>query len=129
MLPALKIAAIGSLFLAGIATAASCLIPELTVAGIWCIPVLGFALLVGAIFRIAIYYDPRAPQSPEARGYAGYVALALLAYLLAWSSLTIIFTKGQHIALIIANHFGDACPLCQYLGDGADPWKCTPLDS
>ena len=66
MLPALKIAAIGSLFLAGIATAASCLIPELTVAGIWCIPVLGFALLVGAIFRIAIYYDPRAPQSPEA---------------------------------------------------------------
>jgi hypothetical protein len=33
------------------ATAASCLIPQLTVARIWGIPVLGFALIVGAIFR------------------------------------------------------------------------------
>jgi hypothetical protein len=39
------------LLLAIAATAASCLIPQLTVAGIWGIPVLGFALIVGAIFR------------------------------------------------------------------------------
>lgn len=106
MLPALIVAILLCLLLAGVATAASCLIPELTVAGIWCIPVLGFALLVGAIFRIAVYYDPREAQSPEAWRYSGYVALALLAYLLTFSSVDIIFTKGQHIAVIIGSILG-----------------------
>jgi hypothetical protein len=51
------------LLFAGGATAASCLIPELTVAGIWGFPVLGFALIVGVIFRIGVYYDPREPET------------------------------------------------------------------
>lgn len=53
------------LFLAGGATVASCLIPELTIAGIWGLPVLGFALLMGVMFRIGTKYDPRQPEPAE----------------------------------------------------------------
>jgi hypothetical protein len=92
--------------LAIVATVGSCKIPELTVMGIWGIPVLGFALLVGVIFRIAVYYEPRAPQSPGAKKYAGYVAGSLLCYLVAWSSLDLMFPKGQHIAAFIGSILG-----------------------
>jgi hypothetical protein len=95
------------LLLAAGATTASCLIPELTiVAGIWGIPVLGFALLVGAIFRVAEHYDPRVEQSPNGRRHAAYVAGGLLCNLIAFSSLEIIFTKGQHIAVIVCSTLG-----------------------
>ena len=94
------------LLLAAGATTASCLIPELTVAGIWGIPVLGFALIVGAIFRIAVYYDPRVEQSQDARKYAGYVAGSFLGYLVVFSCLEIIFQKGQHVAAILGTIFG-----------------------
>jgi hypothetical protein len=88
-------------------TVASCLVPELTiVGGIWGIPVLGFALLVGVIFRIAVYYDPRVEQSPDAKKYAGYVAGSCLGYLAIFSSLGLIFQKGQHIAAILGTIFG-----------------------
>jgi hypothetical protein len=103
----ISIAILLCLLLAVGATVASCLIPELTiVGGIWGIPVLGFALLVGVVFRVAVYYDPREPQSPESRKYAAYVAASLLCYLVAWSSLDLMFPKGQHIAAFIASILG-----------------------
>jgi hypothetical protein len=103
----ISIAILLCLLLAVGATVASCLIPELTiVGGIWGIPVLGFALLVGVIFRIAVYYDPREPQSPDTKKYAGYVAGSLLCYLVAWSSLDLMFPKGQHIATSIGSILG-----------------------
>lgn len=103
----LNLAILLCLILAGGATAASCLIPELTiVGGIWGIPVLGFALLVGAIFRIAVYYDPRERASPDTIRYAGYVAGGFLAYLLVFSSLELIFQKGQNVAAILASIIG-----------------------
>jgi heme/copper-type cytochrome/quinol oxidase subunit 4 len=103
----LGIAILLCLLLAGGATAASCLIPELTiVGGIWGIPVLGFALLVGVIFRIAVYYDPRVEQSPDAKKYAGYVAGTLLTYLAVFSCLELMFQKEQHIAAILGTVFG-----------------------
>ena len=101
-----QLAILVSLLLAGGATAASCLVPELTVMGIWGIPVLGFALLVGVIFRIAVYYDPREVQSDEARKAAYYVAGCLLCYLLFWSSLDRIFQKKQHFSVVIASAIG-----------------------
>jgi hypothetical protein len=89
------------------ATVASCLIPELTiVGGIWGIPVLGFALLVAAIFRIAVYYDPREPQSPNAKKYAGYVAGSYLGYLAVFSCMGVILQRGQHIAASLVTIFG-----------------------
>jgi hypothetical protein len=57
------------LFLAGGATVASCLIPELTIAGIWGLPVLGFALLMGVMFRIGTKYDPREPELADDQPY------------------------------------------------------------
>jgi len=84
----------------------SILIPQLTVAGIWGIPVLGFAILVGAIFRCAVYYDPREPQTEQTRKSAGYVASGLLCYLLVWSSLDHIFQKGQHVAALVGSTLG-----------------------
>lgn len=103
----LKFATLLCLLLAGGATAASCLIPGLTiVGGIWGIPVLGFALLVGVIFRIAVYYDPRVEQSPDAKKYAAYVAGALLTYLAVFSCLELMFQKEQHIAAILGTVFG-----------------------
>lgn len=106
MLPALIIAVLLCLILAVAATVASCLIPELTVAGIWGIPVLGFALLVGAIFRIAVYYDPRVPHHQDQSKPAFYVAVCLLCYLIAWSSLDLIFQKEQHVAAIVGSTIG-----------------------
>lgn len=104
---ALRMAIIVGLLLAVGATVASCLIPELTIIGeIWGIPVLGFALLIAVIFRIAVYYDPRVEQSPDARKYAGYVAGFFLGYLAIFSSLGLIFQKGQHIAAILGTIFG-----------------------
>ena len=89
------------------ATVASCLIPELTiVGGIWGIPVLGFALLVGVIFRIAVYYDPRVEQPPDAKKYAGYVAGVFLGYLVVFSCMGLMFQKGQHVAAILGTIFG-----------------------
>lgn len=97
----LQLAILVCLLLAGIATAMSALIPELTVMGIWGIPVLGFALLVGAIFRIAVYYDPREQASPVARKYTSYVAGSFLFHLTVWSTLDLIFQKEQHVAAIV----------------------------
>jgi hypothetical protein len=103
----LGIAILLCLLLAVGATVASCLIPQLTIIGeIWGIPVLGFALLIAVIFRIAVHYDPRAEQSPDARKYAGYVAGFFLGYLAIFSSLGLIFQKGQHIAAILGTIFG-----------------------
>ena len=76
------------------------LIPQLTIAGIWFIPVLGFALLVGAIFRCAVYYDPREDQNDRAKKYAGLVASGYLCHHLIWSSLDYVLQKGQHPAWV-----------------------------
>ena len=104
---ALRIAIIVGLLLAVGATVASCLIPQLSIIGeIWGIPVLGFALLVAVIFRIGVYYDPRVEQSPDAKKYAGYVAGFFLGYIAIFSSLGLIFQKGQHIAAILGTIFG-----------------------
>jgi hypothetical protein len=108
----LKHAILLCLLLAAGATTASCLIPQLTIAGIWGIPVLGFALLVAAIFRCAVYYDPREPQTEQTRKSAGYVASGLLCYLLVWSSLDHIFQKGQHVAALVGSTLGCLTILC-----------------
>jgi hypothetical protein len=124
----LGIAILLCLLLAGGATAASCLIPELTiVGGIWGIPVLGFALLVGVIFRIGVYYDPRVEQPPNARKYTAYVAGTLLTYLAVFSCLELMFQKGQHIAARIAASFG-VITLMSFLASSDGAWvrKQTP---
>ena len=90
------------LLLAGGATAASCLIPELTVMGIWGIPVLGFALIVGVIFRIAVYYDPRV-SNPQKHAY--WVAGGYLFHLLMWSSFDRIFVD-KTFATMFGTFFG-----------------------
>jgi hypothetical protein len=101
---------------------------ELTiVGGIWGIPVLGFALLVGVIFRIAVYYDPRVEQPPNARKYAAYVAGSYLGYLAVFSCLEIIFQTEQHIAARIAASFG-IITLMSFLASSDGAWvrKQTP---
>jgi hypothetical protein len=90
------------LLLAVGATVASCLIPQLTVAGIWGIPVLGFALLVGVIFRIAVYYEPRVSNPQK---HAGWVAGGFLGYVLLWSSFDLIFVD-RSAATIFGTVFG-----------------------
>jgi hypothetical protein len=117
----LNFAILFGLLLAGGATAASCLIPEMTVAGIWGIPVLGFALLVGVIFRIGVYYDPRVQQSQESKKQAGYVAVCFLCYLVVFSTLDQSFTKEQHIGWIFANLLGVFTTLA-LAGITADRW-------
>ena len=99
----LKLAILLCLILAVAATVATCLIPEMTVAGIWGIPVLGFALLVGVIFQIAVYYDPR--ESNQQR-YAGYVAVSFLCHLMLWSTLDLIFIKGRTTETVLGTVFG-----------------------
>jgi len=97
----LAIAILACLLLAGGATAMSALIPQLTVAGIWGIPVFGFALLVAAIFRIAVYYDPREPPAnASVTKYGCYVAGSFVICHLVMSSLDYTLQKGQHPAWI-----------------------------
>jgi hypothetical protein len=95
----LQLAIIVSLLLAGIATAMSALIQELTVVGIWGIPVFGFAIIVAAIFRLAVYYDPRVSNQQL---YAGYVAALFISYLVLWSTLDLIFMKGRKIETVLS---------------------------
>jgi hypothetical protein len=124
------------LLLAGGATAASCLIPQLTVAGIWGIPVLGFALFVGVVFRVAVYYDPREPQTQAAKRYATCVAVILIAYVAVFSNIEKMFQKGQHVAAILGTIFGivsllSAHALTEYMWvtsqtrEGSFPIICT----
>ena len=94
------------LLLAGGATAASCLIPELTVMGIWGIPVLGFALIVSVIFRIGVYYDPRQMSPERTKKNAVYLAASLLCHLGLWSSLDQIFVEGRSLSAILCTIIG-----------------------
>jgi hypothetical protein len=88
------------------ATVASCLIPELTVMGIWGFPVLGFALIVGVIFRIAVYYDPRQMSPERTKKNAGYFAISLLCHLGLWSTLDRIFVEGRSSSAILCTIIG-----------------------
>ena len=94
------------LLLASGATAASCLIPELTVMGIWGIPVLGFALIVGVIFRLGVYFDPRQMSPERTKKNAVYLAVSLLCHLGLWSSLDQIFVEGRSLSAILCTIIG-----------------------
>jgi hypothetical protein len=96
----LKHAILLCLLLAAGATTMTVLIPQLTIAGIWGIPVLVFALLVGAIFRCAVYYDPREGQTDRAKKYAALVASGYFCHHAMWSSLDYVIQKGQHPAWV-----------------------------
>ena len=96
----LQLAILVSLLLAGIATAMSALIPELTVMGIWGIPVFGFALIVAAIFRLAVYYDPRELPNELVKKYGRYVAGGFFCHHIFMSSIDYILQEGQHPAWI-----------------------------
>ena len=102
MLSILSIITILCLFLAGGATVVSCLIPQLFILGeIWGLQVIGFALIVSAIFRLGIYFDPRKKQDSQTKKRTGYMAGSLICHLIALSSLELTFQKEQNIAAII----------------------------
>jgi len=113
----LAIAYLLSLIMGIAATVASCLIPQLTVAGIWSLPVFGFALLVGVIFRIAVYYDPRVSNPQK---HAGWVAGTFLFHLVVWSSFDLVFQDRSSDAKVFGTIFGafmllGALSLAEYL--------------
>jgi hypothetical protein len=97
------------------------LIPELTVMGIWGIPVVGFALLVGVIFRIAVNYDPRV-SSPQK--HAGWVAGGFLCHLLLWSSFDLVFLDRSSDAKVVGAFFG-AFVLLMALCIAENLWVCS----
>jgi len=109
------------LLLVILATVGSCMIPELTVMGIWGIPVLGFALLVGVIFRIAVYYDPRV-SSPQK--HAGWVAGGFLCHLLLWSSFDLVFLDRSSDAKVVGAFLG-AFVLLMALCIAENLWVCS----
>ena len=117
----LQFAILLCLLLVAVATTASCLIPQLTVAGIWGIPVLGFALLVGVVFRVAVYYDPRVSNPQK---HAGWVAGAFLFHLFVWSSFDLVFQDRSSDATVVGAFFG-AFVLLMALCIAENLWVCS----
>ena len=82
----LRLSFIGLILSIG-ATVATYQIPELSIEGIWGLPVLGFALIIGVMFRIGVLFDPRKSYNGEDNVLKLYVLLSIVIHLISMSML------------------------------------------